>query len=167
MGGNDRPQLLVTGRGGVESLHDRARIEKPRGIQIETRRMATDAIEPRHPLSQGERRRPTRRLVSARHRRGRLGDRPLAGRGETPALERPRHPKSTLARSRRRHWCTSGSTSRIHRWRSGVLERSNFLRDGQTSALVDPYVMGTFGAGILDGYRLILDYGNRRIALEK
>ena len=41
-----------------------------------------------------------------------------------------------------------------------------FVTDKQ-GALVDPYVMGTFGAGILDGYRLILDYGNRRIALEK
>ena len=42
-----------------------------------------------------------------------------------------------------------------------------FFVTGKQGALVDPYVMGTFGAGILDGYRLILDYGNRRIAIEK
>jgi hypothetical protein len=42
-----------------------------------------------------------------------------------------------------------------------------FFVTGKQGALVDPYVMGTFGAGILDGYRLIFDYGNRRIALVK
>jgi hypothetical protein len=40
-----------------------------------------------------------------------------------------------------------------------------FFVTGKEGALVDPYVTGTFGAGLLDGFRLIFDYGNRRIAV--
>jgi predicted aspartyl protease len=42
-----------------------------------------------------------------------------------------------------------------------------FFVTGKQGALIDPYTMGTFGAGILNGDTLILDYGHRRAALVK
>jgi predicted aspartyl protease len=40
-----------------------------------------------------------------------------------------------------------------------------FFVTGKHGALTDPYTLGTFGAGLLQRDKLILDYGNRRAAL--
>ena len=42
-----------------------------------------------------------------------------------------------------------------------------FFVTGKEGALVDPYTMGTFGAGILNGDKVIFDYSHRRAALVK
>ena len=42
-----------------------------------------------------------------------------------------------------------------------------FFVTGKEGALVDPHTMGTFGAGILNGDKVIFDYSHRRAALVK
>jgi hypothetical protein len=42
-----------------------------------------------------------------------------------------------------------------------------FFVTGKEGALVDPHTMGTFGAGILNGDKVIFDYSHRRVALVK
>jgi len=40
-----------------------------------------------------------------------------------------------------------------------------FFVTGKQGALADPYVMGTFGTGILGGGKVVFDYGHKRMGM--
>jgi hypothetical protein len=42
---------------------------------------------------------------------------------------------------------------------------TTFFVTGKQGALADPYVMGTFGAGVLGGVKVIFDYGRKRMGM--